>query len=273
MFKKSKKPVWEDTKSNQPKKERKKIVFINLKKFTDKQKFGVFLIIFALVVMFIVQPTANYILTKNEISAVLSINHIEKGEKIEESDIKTVMVSENEILSSMYLSKDDVVGKYALTDILENEVIIKNKISNVLPFDDSYIYTLEDDKMAISITLNSLAASVSSKVQAGDIVSVYSLLNDSTLKSTLFPELAFIRVLDVSDSDGFKANDEQSTLVSTITLEVNHLQSELLLGLEHTSILHLALISRGNEEKSKHFLDKQNKYLLTLEDGGSNVAK
>ena len=281
MFKKNKNQLSEDdtTKSKQDKPKKEKApkvpnrrnlssIKAKFKTLTDKQKFGLVLIIFALIIMFVVDPLSNYFMSKTQVNAVISVSYIEKGSTIESSDIETITLSKNELLTSMYLTENEVIGKYALTDISSSEVIVSSKISNTLPLDDSYIYTLADDKMAVSITLDSLAASVSSKVKAGDIVSIYSFLDSNeSITSTLFPELTFVRVLDISDSDGFStSSSETSSLVSTITFEVNDIQAELLLGLEYSSTLHLSLVSRGDEDKAKNLLDAQNNLFMPIED-------
>ena len=281
MFKKNKNPLLEDesskkTKPKKVKKHRKKTDFSSVKsKFkslTDKQKFGLLLIVFALVIMFVIQPLSNYLLSKTNVNAVISVNYIEKGSVIEPSDIEIITLSKNELLTSMYLTENEVIGKYALTDISSSEVIVSSKISSTLPFDNSYIYTLADGKRAVSITLDTLAASVSSKIQSGDIVSIYSFSGeDGAIRSDLYPELTFVRILDVSDSDGFSTSSNE-TLVSTVTFEVNEEQAELLVGLEYSSTLHLSLISRGDEDKSKKLLDTQNDFFVPSEnpdDGGA----
>ena len=281
MFKKNKNPLLEDesskkTKPKKVKKHRKKTDFSSVKsKFkslTDKQKFGLLLIVFALVIMFVIQPLSNYLLSKTNVNAVISVNYIEKGSVIEPSDIEIITLSKNELLTSMYLTENEVIGKYALTDISSSEVIVSSKISSTLPFDNSYIYTLSDGKRAVSITLDTLAASVSSKIQSGDIVSIYSFSGeDGAIRSDLYPELTFVRILDVSDSDGFSTSSNE-TLVSTVTFEVNEEQAELLVGLEYSSTLHLSLISRGDEDKSKKLLDTQNDFFVPSEnpdDGGA----
>lgn len=127
--------------------------------------------------------------------------------------------------------------------------------------------------VAISITVQSLAAGLSDKLQSGDIIRLYHY-ND--LSGTLnvvqdIPELKFVKVLSVSDSKGLDIDytkqpeeDEEKLQTATLWIQATPEQAMLLTQYENEGMLHVALISRGNEALAKDLLNQQAEILTQL---------
>ncbi|MEG0839705.1 MAG: Flp pilus assembly protein CpaB [Hydrogenoanaerobacterium sp.] len=245
----------------------------------DKKKVGIFLISISLFIMLVIAPLLNYLTTTKMCMVIVAKDNIKQGTMITNEMLAEVSVPKATMLPVFIEEKTLAAGKYAKTDITKDEQISKVKLSDTLPFSNSYLYTLEKGKKAISITINSFATGLSGKLQAGDIISLYVNINEKDNKAEkivytakLLPELMYLRVLSVTDADGYDAftiskhdTDEktakENSLPVTITLQVDDLQACTLAGLEKNGTVHAALVSRGNEEEEKNLLRQQDDFL------------
>ena len=93
------------------------------------------------------------------------------------------------------------------------------------------------------------------------------------------PELRFVKVLSVSDSKGLDVDyttppeeDEERQQTATITVLATPEQAMLLTRYENEGILHVTLISRGNEKLSGELLERQSEILSTLYGDGMELS-
>ena len=93
------------------------------------------------------------------------------------------------------------------------------------------------------------------------------------------PELRFVKILSVSDSKGLDVDyttppeeDEERQQTATITVLATPEQAMLLTRYENEGILHVALISRGNEKLSKELLERQSEILSALYGDGLELS-
>lgn len=114
--------------------------------------------------------------------------------------------------------------------------------------------------MAISLTIQTLAAGLSDKLQPGDIIRIYHFLD----AAAEVPELRFVRVLSVTDSGGVNVDntkepleDEEKKQSATITVLASPEQARTITLLENDGIAHVALVSRGNEKLAAELLAEQ----------------
>jgi len=172
------------------------------------------------------------------------------------------------------------VGKYAAVDLVAGDTLLASKLTESIPFPNSYLYEIPDGQQAISATIQSFADGLSGKLLAGDVVSVYAVPNQTDMEETDYlaiqpPELRFVRVLAVtsqlgadrqrdepedSDKDRKDAGDKENQ-PATVTLLVKPEQAAAVAGLEVNARLHLALVSRGNEQAAQSYLQTQEDYL------------
>ena len=90
--------------------------------------------------------------------------------------------------------------------------------------------------VAISLTVKTLAAGLSDKLQPGDIIRIYHFLD----KAEEIPELCYVRVLSVTDAKGVNVDntrepseDEEKQQSATITVLANPEQARRITELEN----------------------------------------
>ena len=152
--------------------------------------------------------------------------------------------------------KGDLATEIKITDD-------ENSVANVFS-------SLNGDKVAMSVTINTFAGGLSGKLENGAIVSVY--VTDKEGETRVPSELKYVKVITTTTSGGVdetevvKNEDGSFELPSTITLLVSSKQATVLANYEENASMHVALVFRGDTEKAQKFLDKQDKFLETKTD-------
>ena len=100
----------------------------------------------------------------------------------------------------------DVNGLYATADLAVGDYILTSKISSVPVSSDVALNSIPSGKVAISLTVKTLASGLSDKLQPGDIIRIYHFLDTAAE----VPELRFVKVLSVTDSDGINVDNAKS---------------------------------------------------------------
>lgn len=227
--------------------------------FKNRTVLGLGSIILALLLSFGVTPFMNKAMRSQE-TIIRATKNIKKGEEITADKITKVKVGGYNLPQQVIKEQNELVGKYATVDIYKDDYFLKSKVSDSID-DDNY---LRDENMAISITIRSLAAGLSGKLKAGDIVSIISSSEDG-IKPMIIPELQYVEVLSVSSKEGKDIEGEKEELPSTINLSVDPIQAEKLVEQEQNGNIHLLLVYRGEEKIAKEYLGIQKEYLLSLE--------
>lgn len=206
-------------------------------------------------------------LLNSTVSVVKAKEDISKGTRITENMITYAEVGKLGLSEDTILDASQVVGKYAAVDMYQSDVLRSSKTTVTVPFDFPYLHVLRDGELAVAVSLNSVAAGLSAKVRAGDVVSIYGTPIEEEPKGNSFfayapEELEYVRVLAVSGENGIDitesnqyVEDKLNTPI-TITLLVNQTQAALLAGLEQKSRIHLALATR-EKEKAEYLLQQQ----------------
>jgi pilus assembly protein CpaB len=197
---------------------------------------------------------------------------IPSGTKITANMLEVKKKGRLNLPSTIAGNTDNVVGSYADTDIQPEDIITGGKLSDRAPG-----YVLQDGQMLYSVTVKTLADSLSGKLQNGDIVRVavpaqntgnnaVAVGNSDELKA-----LQYVRVESVTASNGQSVdNGNQSASASsnnqpaTVTLYVNEKQVDALTALGSNEIS-FALVSRGNESEAKTLLAEQSAVLEGLQ--------
>lgn len=230
----------------------------------NRMLYGVISIILAALVAFIAIPSISS-KTTGKVEIIRVTKDISKGAVIDDGSIELVEVGGYNLPDSVAKNKDDVVGKYAKTDILSGDYILSGKVSFTPVSSDTQLSELPSGKTAISLSVKSLAAGLSNKLQPGDIVRIY-YYNEKVFD---IPELQFVQVLSISDSTGADidntktfAEDEEKQASASITVLANPIQAQLITRLENEGTMHVALITRGNQELAENLLQKQDQALI-----------
>lgn len=227
---------------------------------------GLICMIVSLIICFGLTPMFNDALKSKE--KIVRVNtEIKKGDKITTKMITTVEVGGYNLPSNIIYKEEDIIGKYANTDLYKGDYVLTSKLSDTPQLKNEYLTKLNGTNRAVSITINSFAAGLSGKLERGDIISLIAS-DVGDLRKTLIPlELQYVEVIATTLSDGTDSDmqeEEEVELASTITVLVTPEQARLLVELEQTGSIHAALVYRGSSENTEKFLKAQTEILEEL---------
>ncbi|MEK4107005.1 Flp pilus assembly protein CpaB [Paenibacillus sp. FSL R10-2791] len=239
--------------------------------FRKRSTIGFLCIIHSLILTLGIAPLLNQ-KSSEQTSIVRLVKNVPKGSSIASDDLETVHVGAYHLPTDVLSSPDNVIGQYATVDMLTGDYLLPGKLSAV-PL-DAYVSRLNGTKQAISISIKSLAAGLSGKLQSGDIVTLIASDYGELRTTTTPPELQYVEVLAVTTSSGTEAQSPQKAptdsegdeqeLPSTLTLLALPQQAAVLADLENKSKLHVALVYRGDAATAKTFTDKQDAYFKAM---------
>ena len=228
---------------------------------------GITCIVVALAICFGLTPMYNSAITaKTEMVRVSQ--DILKGEVITMDMLQVVEIGEYNLPDNIIRDKENIIGKYANSDIYKGDYLMADKLSDSPLVNYAYLYDFDGSERAISVTIKTFAAGLSGKLEPGDIVTI--MVSDfGERKETITPvELQYVQVLAVTASSGLDTEeyvpDEESNyaedekeLPSTITVKVTAEQAKLLADLEIKGKIHAVFVYRGSEENCDEFLEEQ----------------
>ena len=241
-------------------------------KVNSRFLYGILSILLAAIIAFIAIPTVTR-KTNSKVEIVRITTALDRGDPITAKDVELAEVGGFNVPDNVATKLEDVIGTYAASSLYPGDYILSGKVSSTPLSSDLTLNAIPDGMVAISITVQSLAAGLSDKLQSGDIIRLYHY-ND--LSGTLnvvqdIPELKFVKVLSVSDSKGLDIDytkqpeeDEERLQTATLTVQATPEQAILLTQYENEGMLHVALISRGNEALAKELLNQQAEILTQL---------
>jgi len=241
--------------------------------FKNRTVVGVICIVLSLLICFAVTPLFNSgISRKTEIVRV--VKDIRAGEEIMPDKVKTVEVGGYNLPENVVKNLSAVTGKYACADLAVGDYIVSSKIADAPAAENAYLYSLNGEKQAISVSVKSFADGLSGKLMSGDIVSVIAPDYKKQGATVIPPELRYVEVIAVTADSGYDANtgkqdgkdqdDDEKELPGTVTLLVTPEQSKILAMLEADGTIHLSLVYRGGRENADKFLKAQDDALTKL---------
>lgn len=258
-----------------PSREKKKAQQAKPPFYRNKLVIGSVCVLVASLIAFVLVPVMSYVTTTEMTTVVRTSAAISKGMKIEAAMLQAVRVPALNVSGDALRTAEPAVGKYAAVDMVTGDLLMSSKLSDVMPFPDDYLYSIPEGKQAISTQIPSFAGGLSGKLQAGDIVSIYAVPNQSSAedddyRAILPPELSYVRVLaatnklsvdkkEVSAADAEKGTEEEEQPVS-VTLLVNPEQAAVIAGLNVNAKIHISLVSRGDEQAAQGYLRAQDTY-------------
>lgn len=234
-------------------------------KLNNRFIFGLLSLLLAAVTAFVALPAiARQTNGKTEIIRVTA--SVPKGEQLSAANTETVEVGSYNLPAGIARSLDDVKGLYTKADLSPGDYILPSKVSSIPVSSDTALNNIPSGKVAISLTIQSLASGLSDKLQPGDIIRIYHFL-DTAME---VPELRFVKVLSVTDAGGINVDnsrepveDEEKQQSATITVLASPEQARIITLLENDGIAHVALVSRNNEKLAVELLAEQE---LTLQE-------
>lgn len=176
-------------------------------------------------------------------------NPVAKGEQITDTNIEVIEVGNLNLPEDLLKSQEDVIGRYAVVDIVAGDWLLASKISP-LPLDgNSLPEELPAGAVAVSVSIHMIEGSTVSQLKMGDIIKLYHYTDH--LED--IPELQFVKVLSVLPNE-----KQEQTTITVLALEK---QAVKLTDLKKKGKLFAALISRDNDPLAADLLKQQQDYL------------
>lgn len=237
-----------------------------LMKLNNRFIFGILSLVLAAVIAFVALPTIAR-QTNGKMEIVRITQPVLKGEKITSDNAEVVEVGGYNLPSNVAHSMEDVEGLYVTAELAAGDYILTSKVSTVPVSSDVALNDIPSGKVAISLTVKTLASGLSDKLQPGDIIRIYHFLETAEE----VPELRFVKVLSVTDSDGINVDntkepteDEEPQQSATITVLASPEQARIITEMENDGVAHVALISRNNDQLAEELLAEQDKTLQEI---------
>ena len=173
------------------------------KLFQNKMIVGGLCILLAAVLSFVVLPGINH--NKSETVKIIKLkNDISAGAVINDDMVEEKEVGSYGLPASIVTDRNDVIGKYAVTDIKKDDLILKDKISEYAAnarLDD----ILQSGKKLVTVSLPSIASSVGNYIIAGDIISIVCYKGGDVYTPD---ELRNLEVYSVQNDDAGNIEDD-----------------------------------------------------------------
>lgn len=230
-------------------------------KMNRRMLFGIISIALAAVIALVGIP-AVIGQTNTKINIVRVVQPIDKGTMIPAEALEIVEISSHGLPANVATDMKQVVGYYALVDLVPGDYFLPSKVGAESPDKDPILSKLPDDKIAISMSVQSLAGILSNKLRTDDIVAIYSYNEDGEIE--VVEELQYVRIIAISNSNGTNIDDavgDESRMASTITFLVEDLQAQKMISIENENPMHLVLVSRGDVKHAKELLNTQDEIL------------
>lgn len=228
-------------------------------KLNNRFIFGIISLVLAAVIAFVAIPTISR-QTNGKTEIVRIVQPVQRGALITSQDIELIEVGGFNLPTNIAKTQDDVVGRYAVSDLAAGDYILSSKVSFTPITSDIQLSSIPSGKVAISLTVKTLASGLSDKLQTGDVIRLYHYLDIAQD----IPELQFVKVLSVTDPKGINVDnarepgvDEDKQQTATITVLATPEQAKIITSLENDGIVHVALICRNNDKLANELLEQQ----------------
>lgn len=246
-----------------------------MKLFRNKFVIGVLCILVSLAFGFVALPKLQSSDQSYTATAVRLKVPVSAGTQITADMLETVKVPQN-LIQNGISDTSLAIGRYAITGLYAGDYLTSAKTTTTQASLNPFSAGASKGKLVVSVALPSLAASVSGRLQPGDVVmvmvipkaSVNSLLGVEPESSgqvpsvKIDPDLKYLEICMVTASDGANADvqaepgkDKKNTLPVTVSFYVTESQAKKLAELEQTSTIHLAFVARG-EATSEYLPDR-----------------
>ena len=241
-----------------------------MKIFKNRMVLGITCIVISLIICFAITPLINMGLSKKTTVVRMKQNVLE-GEQLTRSMLEEIEVGNYNMPENVFHSISEVEGLYLTASVCTGDYLFPTKVSAEAGLENTYLYHLNGEKQAMSITIDKFAQGLSGKLKSGDIVSVIAPDFQGSRETVTPQELRYVEVIAVTANSGYDANledgseEDEKELPSTVTLLVKPEQSEILAGLEAEGTIHLSLVYRGTAQNAEKFIEAQDLILEELE--------
>ena len=160
---------------------------------------GIVCILLSLAITFGFSPLINR-LTDGEVTVIRLVRDVKQGAEITAEDLETVRVKKSTLPDGTITDANSLKDKYALSDLYAGDYLNKDKLSGSGNTVKEVFASLDGKKAAVSFTVDSLAAGLSGKLQAGDIITL--IITDKNGETKIPPELKYVKVITTTTQDG-----------------------------------------------------------------------
>lgn len=240
-----------------------------MKLFKNRMVLGIACIVVSLIICFAITPLINTGLSK--MATVVRVRQdVKAGEQLDASMLEEVQVGSYNLPPDVYRTVREVEGMYLTSDLCAGDYVFPGKVSVDAGIENTYLYSLNGEKQAMSITIDKFARGLSGKLKSGDIVSVVAPDYRKSGETVIPQELRYVEVIAVTANSGYDANledgrdKEEKELPSTVTLLIRPEQAMILAELEEEGTIHIALVYRGMPDTAEKFIEAQDMVLDEL---------
>ena len=209
------------------------------------------------IIAFVIVPKNNK--NMGEMVDVVKVTRqIEKNTQISEDMLEVKQLPKLAVSDNVITDKSKTVGKAAAVTLFPEDNLIPQKFISLDSIGDKAFYEMDNtEQVAISVTVSSLASSVSGKIMPGDVVSVYGFITETKTLAE-YTDLLYLEVIGVSNANAEELSTRTSdsetdssdkVIPATVTLSVNRNQAQELIMLENTSSLHIVFVGRGETSR------------------------
>lgn len=163
--------------------------------------------------------------------------------QITEEMLTTREISGPALPEEWICQKEEVIGKFAQTELFPGDFLIPEKLSDVPTSVQNQVLGLTEGAVAISVTLRSHAAGIAGVLLPGDQVhAVLGKRNEmGSLDSGEGSILYDLKVLAVSRQEVIQGEE-----IRAVTFEVNTAEAMRLAEAENNGVIHLLFSKRSN---------------------------
>mgnify|MGYP000812306170 FL=1 len=168
-----------------------------MKLLKNRTVLGVLCIVVSLLICFAVTPLVNAGLSQKT-TIVRFVKDVKAGEEIKKGMLQEVEVGGYNLPENVLRSITEAEGKYLTADVYAGDYIVAEKVADEPAAENKYLYNLNGEKQAISITISSFAEGLSGKLKSGDIVSVIAPDYLGSGETVIPAELKYVEVIAVT---------------------------------------------------------------------------
>lgn len=183
-----------------------------------------------------------------ETATVLRVREIVPvGTEITPEMLTTAEVGAYALPTETLTAPGECIGLYAAVPLLPSDNLTAAKFTTADAFETDPIIT-RADRMNISFAIPNLAAGVSGKLAAGDVIRIYAAIPDDGGTRIMQPlELSCIEVVSVVNAkaqDTTAAETSDAAIAAAVTVVATDRQAVTLVKLQASGTIHVALIGR-----------------------------
>ena len=127
-----------------------------MKLLKNRTVLGVLCIVVSLLICFAVTPLVNAGLSQKT-TIVRFVKAVKAGEEIKKGMLQEVEVGGYNLPENVLRSITEAEGKYLTADVYAGDYIVAEKVADEPAAENKYLYNLNGEKQAISITISSFA--------------------------------------------------------------------------------------------------------------------